>query len=64
MKDLKAFNLTLLGKWLWRVGSNTQGLWREVIESRYGVLSRNIVRSGKKQSKWWRDIQEIEKKLR
>jgi len=34
--DLRTFNLALLGKWIWRLGSNKGGLWKEVIVSKYG----------------------------
>ena len=35
--DLRIFILALLGKWIWRLGSNKGGLWKEVIDSKYGI---------------------------
>ena len=32
------FNSTLLGKWLWRYGLETDALWRRVIEAKYGIF--------------------------
>ena len=32
------FNSTLLGKWLWRYGLETDALWRRVIEAKYGNI--------------------------
>lgn len=29
--------LALLGKWLWRLGSNQDGLWKRVVSAKYGV---------------------------
>jgi len=29
--DLKNFNLALLGKWIWRLGSDKGGLWKEIL---------------------------------
>ena len=34
--DLRLFNVKLLGKWIWCLGSDKGGLWKEVIESKYG----------------------------
>ena len=34
--DLRTFNLALLGKWVWRLGSDKGGLWKEIIDSKYG----------------------------
>jgi len=34
--NIKDFNSALLGKWIWRLGSNEEGLWKEVLESKYG----------------------------
>ena len=34
--DLRVFNLALLGKWIWRLGSDKDGLWKEILESKYG----------------------------
>eukprot|EP00268_Persea_americana_P001290 TRINITY_DN10388_c0_g2_i3.p1 TRINITY_DN10388_c0_g2~~TRINITY_DN10388_c0_g2_i3.p1 ORF type:complete len:137 (+),score=20.28 TRINITY_DN10388_c0_g2_i3:878-1288(+) len=28
-------NQALLGKWLWRIGDGSQGLWRQVLEKKY-----------------------------
>jgi len=31
------FNKELLAKWLWRMGSSETGLWKDVLESKYGL---------------------------
>ena len=33
--DLRVFNLALLGKWIWRLGFDKGGLWKEILESKY-----------------------------
>ena len=38
IRDLRRFNQSLLGKWLWRYGSEMKALWRSVIEVKYGSL--------------------------
>jgi len=37
IKDIGNFNVVLLAKWKWRLGRPKLGLWREVLESRYGT---------------------------
>jgi len=34
--NIKLFNVALLGKWIWRMGSSKDGLWKKVLESKYG----------------------------
>ena len=34
--NIKLFNVALLGKWIWRIGSSKGGLWKKVLESKYG----------------------------
>ena len=36
IKDIRTFNEALLGKWIWRMQSEKGGLWREVLDSKYG----------------------------
>jgi len=36
IKDLRIFNLALLGKWNWRSRTDKSGLWKEILESKYG----------------------------
>jgi len=37
IKRIELFNKALLAKWLWRLGSTKYGLWKEVLESKYGL---------------------------
>jgi len=30
------FNKALLAKWKWRLGTKDQGLWKDILESKYG----------------------------
>ena len=36
VKDLQRFNKALLGKWLWRYGTDRAALWRQVVAAKYG----------------------------
>ena len=36
IRNLRTFNVTLLGKWLWRFGQESDALWHQVIEAKYG----------------------------
>lgn len=35
IRHLKQMNQALLGKWLWRIGYGTDGLWRQVLDRKY-----------------------------
>lgn len=37
IKNLKAFNLALVGKWKWRLFTKKNMLWVRILESKYGV---------------------------
>jgi hypothetical protein len=37
IKKLMVFNKSLLSKWLWRFGHEEHFLWRQVIDSKYGL---------------------------
>ena len=36
IRNLRTFNVALLGKWLWRFGHEREALWHQVIEVKYG----------------------------
>jgi hypothetical protein len=36
IRNLRCFNRTLLGKWLWRYASEPRAYWRKVVEAKYG----------------------------
>lgn len=63
IKDLDLFNLSLIGKWLWRILLEEGACWQHIIQSRYGVsvggeyLGRWMSRNS---SQWWRDLRGIE----
>ena len=38
VRNLRKFNQTLLSKWLWRYGTETNHLWWRVIEIKYGNI--------------------------
>ena len=58
--DPKLFNMALLGKWIWRLGSVEDGLWKEVLISKYGGW-RSLGEEGKgrRSSLWWKDLREV-----
>ncbi|GKV32614.1 hypothetical protein SLEP1_g41208 [Rubroshorea leprosula] len=60
VKDLRKFNLALLGKWWGRLVNEEEGLWKEVILQKYGKVGEprfNWLREGYGSgSRWWRDI--------
>ena len=58
--DIRSFNLALLGKWIWRLSTNKGGLWKEILDSKYGGW--RSLREGDKFSRgslWWKDLKEV-----
>lgn len=37
LRLLRLMNNALLGKWLWRIGDDTNSLWKQIIVAKYGV---------------------------
>ncbi|GAU10160.1 hypothetical protein TSUD_418630, partial [Trifolium subterraneum] len=61
VRDLRAVNLALLGKWRWRLISGGVGLWRDIILARHGSLFPSPHLGGrlkdlKRVSCWWRNV--------
>ena len=58
--DLKIFNMALLGKWIWRLGTDKGGLWKEILVSKYGGW-RCLREEGKsrKSSLCWKDLKKV-----
>lgn len=61
IKNLECFNLALLAKWRWRLFKEDKGIWRQVLESRYGVnlegsRGLDVTEDLKIGSYWWNDI--------
>ncbi|XP_058764714.1 uncharacterized protein LOC131638187 [Vicia villosa] len=56
IRNLRKFNLALLGKWEWKVVNERKGIWFEAIVNRYGMIN-GVLRSGPNgASIWWKDI--------
>jgi len=54
-----AFNLSLMGKWCWRVMVDKEGLWYHVLKARYGKEGGRLKEGGSHCSAWWRSLQRI-----
>ncbi|ESW24027.1 hypothetical protein PHAVU_004G096000, partial [Phaseolus vulgaris] len=50
-------------KWIWKLGTQTHGLWKEILIPKYGGWReiRNL-KVKNEESLWWRDIQSIANK--
>ncbi|GAU48137.1 hypothetical protein TSUD_293770 [Trifolium subterraneum] len=61
VKNLELFNLALLSKWKWRLLSDGDAIWDDLLRFRYGhlptqMLGRDTHLSGAKPSIWWKDV--------
>jgi len=57
VKDISRFNVALVAKWKWRYGMEKDGIWKDILESRYGTWRHmNSVGESRKQSSWWKDL--------
>jgi len=57
IKNIAKFNVALLAKCKYRIRLDEEGLWKEVVQSRYGSwrdMSSN--RLDNRHSRWWRDL--------
>lgn len=44
VRDVRAVNLSLLGKWKWHLLTDRRALWKEVLEEKYGrVVGERLV---------------------
>ncbi|GKV32054.1 hypothetical protein SLEP1_g40687 [Rubroshorea leprosula] len=63
VKDLRKFNIALLGKWWGRIVMADKGLWKKVIAEKYGRVgepSFNWLRENMNfGSSWWRDLSRL-----
>ncbi|PNX93385.1 cytochrome p450, partial [Trifolium pratense] len=57
--QLREVNLTLLGKWCWRMLVDRDGLWFRVLAARYKVDRGRLREGDLRGSSWWREIVRI-----
>jgi len=61
VKHVGKFNTTLFAKWLWRLGTEEEGVWRNIIVSWYDSWWEMMgSMSVRKASSWWRDLSKID----
>ena len=53
---MREFNLSLLGKWCWRLLGEKEELWYRVLKARYGEVGGRIKEGGNDASLRWRII--------
>ncbi|GAU51451.1 hypothetical protein TSUD_413480 [Trifolium subterraneum] len=59
VRQLREFNLALLGKWCWRCLVDRGGMWFRVLAARYVVERGRLREGGRNGSSWWREIVRI-----
>ena len=58
--NLRLFNVALLGKWIWCLETEKGGLWKEILDSKYGgwrILQEQS--SNAKDSSWWTNLKGV-----
>jgi len=68
IKNVEEFNLALLSKWKWRIITEENAIWYELMKHRYGaphikILNTDFPMCGSKDSLWWRDLLLLETNL-
>ena len=53
VRRLYEFNVSLLGKWSWRMLGEKDRLWYRVLKARYGEEEGRLKESGREISSWW-----------
>ncbi|PNX97043.1 ribonuclease H [Trifolium pratense] len=64
VKDLPIMNISLLTKWKWRLLSEGNSIWKDVLRDRYGggesgVCWMSRVLPPRKASPWWNDLMTV-----
>jgi hypothetical protein len=61
VRDVRLVNISLLTKWRWRLIESKEGLWKDVLRSKYGDAATKSVSLGTEvilwyASTWWKNI--------
>jgi len=60
VRDINKFNEVLIEKWKWRFGVDKNGVWKDLLETRYDTWrGMKSDRKNLKQSSWWKDLCKI-----
>ncbi|PNY13834.1 cysteine-rich receptor-like protein kinase [Trifolium pratense] len=59
VRRIREFNLSLLGKWSWRLLTDKDGLWFKVLVAKYGMTDGRISGGGRQASLWWKDLCDV-----
>ncbi|GAU17907.1 hypothetical protein TSUD_330330, partial [Trifolium subterraneum] len=59
VRQLREFNIALLGKWCWRMLVDRGGMWYRVLAARYGEVAGRLAVGGRGGSVWWREVSRI-----
>jgi hypothetical protein len=59
VRQLREFNIALLGKWCWRMLVGRGWFWYRVLVARYGEEAGRLEVGSRRGSCWWREIAQI-----
>ncbi|WJX31200.1 hypothetical protein P8452_19654 [Trifolium repens] len=68
VRDVRVVNISLLAKWRWRLLSDDNTIWKEVIKAKYGegVIGKTLLEDEfrpRNSSLWWKDVCSIGRNL-
>jgi len=61
VRRIRKFNLSLIGKWCWRLREEKGFLWYRVLVARYGEEGGTIGDEGRLDLVWWNNLSSIRK---
>ncbi|RHN70051.1 putative reverse transcriptase zinc-binding domain-containing protein [Medicago truncatula] len=59
VRRMREFNVSLLGKWCWRLLVDKGSMWYRVLVARYGEEDGRLVVEGRSVSSWWKEVASI-----
>ena len=59
VRRLEEFNLSLLGKWCWRMLVDRDVLWYRILNARYSEEDGRLKEGACRSSLWWRTVSDV-----
>lgn len=60
IRNMRVFNIALLGKWEWKVKYEVRGIWYITSVNIYGLTNNALNSESIEASRWWKDTYQLE----